>query len=557
MTAKTAALASPRAFLVNNRRFLPLAVTAALFFTIYAIGAFYYPGMRDPQVLFNLFRSNPFLLISAVGQTFVILTGGIDLSVSGVVALTTVTSAALIREGWNPWLVMPLMLGMGMAIGATMGFFITYLKVQPFIATLAGLWFARGMSFFISDDAIAINHPVYRLLGQTKILIPGLADPVTKTGDYISILVVVSLVVLAVGMFIAHYMRFGRNVYAIGGNEHSARLMGLPADRTKMLVYTLNGFCSALAGIALSIYVASGHGLYAQGFELTVIAAVVIGGTMLTGGVGYVFGTLFGVLITALIQTLIQFNGQLSSWWTSIAVGVLMLVFIGVQSILAARNARRFSDLKFAGQRDKLEAGRTPGTSRARTAPRKTGWGDARRRPMLLLFGGAILVMVLILLGIGGNFAGSGFPATNPTAVSSACVAKPLRPQEAAARVQAGAVIAYERNGGPGCIDELYAIYPDGRVQGDNGTSQIDGQLTAAQIEKLLGDIRGRGWFTNELYDTYHKPCGQCFEYAITVVSNGETKTVKAVDGGTDAPADYWQVVSLINGAIPKFPATP
>ena len=324
----------------NNRRFIPLTVTAVLFVVIYFIGMVSYDGMRDPQVFFNLFRSSPFLLISAVGMTLVIISGGIDLSVGGVIALTTVASAALLRAGWNPWVVMLLMLVMGMAMGAIMGGFITYLKVQPFIATLAGMWVAQGLCFFISDDAIVINNRVYTILGQTKILIPGLSDPVTKKGDFISILVIVALVVLAVGIYVAHYSRFGRSVYALGGNEQSARLMGLPVKRTKMLVYTLNGLCSALAGITYSIYVSSGHGLYARGFELTVIAAVVIGGTMLTGGVGYVFGTLFGVLIIGLIQTLIQFNGQLSSWWTSIAVGLLMLIFIGVQSFLAARNTR-------------------------------------------------------------------------------------------------------------------------------------------------------------------------------------------------------------------------
>jgi galactofuranose transport system permease protein len=228
-----------------------------------------------------------------------------------------------------------------MVIGATMGFFITYLKVQPFIATLAGMWVARGLCFWISDNAIPIHNRVYDVIAQTKILIPGLADPVTKRGEFVTILVVVELVILAIAVFVAQYTRFGRAIYAIGGNEGSARLMGLPVNRTKMMVYTLNGLCSALAGIALSIYVSSGHGLYATGLELTVIAAVVIGGTLLTGGSGYVIGTLFGVLIIGLIQTLIQFNGQLSSWWTPIVVGALTLVFIGVQSFLEAQKSRQ------------------------------------------------------------------------------------------------------------------------------------------------------------------------------------------------------------------------
>ena len=222
-----------------------------------------------------------------------------------------------------------------------MGFFITYLSVQPFIATLAGLWVARGLCFWISDDAIAIHNRLWDVLAQTRILIPGLADPVTKQGPFVSILVVVALVVLAVAIYVAQYTGFGRTVYAVGGNEASARLMGLRVNRTKMLVYTLNGFCSALAGHRASIDVASGHGLYAMGLELTVIGAVVIGGTLLTGGSGYVIGTLFGVLVIGVVQTLIQFNGQLSSWWTPIVVATLTLIFIGVQSFLASRSGPR------------------------------------------------------------------------------------------------------------------------------------------------------------------------------------------------------------------------
>jgi simple sugar transport system permease protein len=526
--------------LVNNRRFIPLTVTILLFFAVYAIGMLFYPGMRDPQVFFNLFRTSPFLLISAIGMTFVIISGGIDLSVSGVVALTTVASADLLRDaGWNPWAVIFAMLAMGMAMGAIMGAFITYMKVQPFIATLAGMWIARGLCFFISDDAIAITNWTYKLLGQTKILIPGLADPVTKKGDYISILVVVSLLVLVVAMFIAHYTRFGRTVYAMGGSEGSARLMGLPVNTTKVLVYTLNGFCSALAGVTLSIYVLSGHGLYAQGFELTVIAAVVIGGTMLTGGAGYVFGTLFGVLITGLIQTLILFNGKLSSWWTNIAVGVLMLIFIGVQSLLAARKGRQSSDRK------------------RMTQAKQAGVLSRNRR--LLWFGGAAVVIVgVIVAGLLINRARSATLAATGSASTPAaagCQLQPYRQDQAASLITDGAILAYERNGGPTCLDHLYAIYPDGRVVGDDGANQIEKQLTPADVATLLAAINDRGWFTDNMYDTWHTPCGQCFGYYLTVVHDGQAKTVKAVDGGTDAPADYWQVVSILNGVIPHFAA--
>ena len=520
----------------KNRRFIPLSATIVLFFIAYAFGAASSEGMRDPQVFFNLFIVNPFLMISAIGETIVILSGGIDLSVSGVVALTTTASAALLREGWNPWGVMLLVLAMGMALGSIMGVLITYMKVQPFIATLAGMWVARGLCFFISDDAIAINDRVYRLLGMTKILIPGLADPITKQGDYISILVIVEMVVLAVAIYITHYTRFGRTVYAIGGNEPSARLMGLPVNTTKTLVYTLNGFCSALAGITLSIYVMSGHGLYAYSFELDVIAAVVIGGTMLTGGAGYVFGTMFGVLVLSLIQTLILFNGKLSSWWIRIVIGVLTLLFIGVQSLLAAQK----------GDRRRAEGAGAPVPTR-RKAGALRGW-----KPMLL-GGSAVIVIVLAVLAVNTIKPPAGGTNTPLPATSTACQLKPFRQDQAASLIKAGAIIAYERNGGAECFDELYGIYPDGRIVGDNGAKTIEKQVTPADVDKLLSVINDQGWFTDEMYNTWHTPCGSCYGYYLTVSYNGQEKTVKAVDGGTDAPANYWQVVAFINSTIPKF----
>jgi len=522
------------ALVSRNQKFIPLTATAVLAVAAYAFGAVLYPGMRDPQVFLNILRNNTFLLISAVGMTFVIISGGIDLSVSGVVALTTVASAALLREGWNSWVVILLMLAMGMALGAIMGGFIAYLKVQPFIATLAGMWFARGMCFFISDDAIAINDRTFHILGQTRILIPGLSDPVTQKGDFVSILVVVSFIILAAAIYVAHFTRFGRAVYAIGGNEQSARLMGLPVDTTKVLVYTLSGFCSGLAGIAWAIFVTSGHGLYATGFELNVIASVVMGGTMLTGGVGYLFGTLFGVQILGITQTLIQFDGTLSSWWTRIVIGLLTFMFIGVQSILAARKV---------GRRRAKEAG-------------ASGWAAARRRRRMLTLGGSAVVVIAVMAVLAINsLPGAGGPVA--TADAGRCKLKPFRQEQAVSLLQEGAVIAYERNGGPECIDEVYGIYADGRIVGDDGVNRIEKQTTPAEVEALLAGIRDYGWFTDEMYNTWHTPCGQCYGYYVTVAADGQEKTVKGVDGGTDAPADYWQVVSLLKGIVPKFVVAP
>src|SRR4030066_84347 len=169
-------------FILRNRKVIPLWSTAILALVAYAIGAYLFVGMRNPQVFFNVFRNTSYILISAIGMTFVILSKGIDLSVSGVVALTTVVSAALLRDDWNPWAVILLVLLIGMSLGLVMGCFIVYLKVQPFIATLAGMWFARGMCFFISDNAIAIDNSTFKILGQTQLLIPGLKELADKAG---------------------------------------------------------------------------------------------------------------------------------------------------------------------------------------------------------------------------------------------------------------------------------------------------------------------------------------------------------------------------------------
>jgi simple sugar transport system permease protein len=309
-------------------RLLPLAVTVALFALLYGAGAYHFDGFFSLQVFLNFFIDNAFLAITAIGMTFVILSGGIDLSVGSVIALATMVSAALVEHrGWSPAVVIPLVLAMGSAIGLIMGLVIQYFRVQPFIATLAGMFLARGLCYLISIDSITIENAFYTDLAAFRIPLP------FETS--ITVNVVVALVVLAAAVYLAHFTRFGRTVYAIGGNEQSALLMGLPVARTKVLVYTFNGLCSALAGVVFTFYMLSGYGLHAQGMELDAIAAVVIGGTLLTGGSGYVVGTLFGVLIYGTIQTIISFQGDLSSWWTKIVIGLLLLAFCLLQRAFA------------------------------------------------------------------------------------------------------------------------------------------------------------------------------------------------------------------------------
>ena len=309
----------------------PLLTTIAIFIAAYFIGGQMYPAMQKPQAFFNLFINNGALLIVGIGMTFVILTGGIDLSVGGMLALTTAASAAMLRDGASPLVVIPLMLVMGIVFGFTLGCIIHFFKVQPFIATLMGLFFARGMAYIISLTSVTITDSFYKSLALTQIKLPFVGNA------YLYSYALVGPVLLIVAFYLAYFTRFGRTVYAIGNNEQSARLMGLPVGRTKIVVYSFSGFCSALAGIVFSISLLAGYGQFATGLELDAIASVVMGGTLLTGGVGNVLGTLFGVLIEGTIISILQYNGTLSSWWTRIGVGLLTLIFIGVQSLFYLR----------------------------------------------------------------------------------------------------------------------------------------------------------------------------------------------------------------------------
>ena len=317
-----------------NPKYLPLIATVSLFMAMATLGSVRYTGFMAPQVFLNLLIDNAFLLVVAVGMTFVILTGGIDLSVGSVIALTTMVSAALVEHhGWTPWATIPLVLAMGSLFGAAMGLLIERFRLQPFIVTLAGMFLARGLCYVISIDSISVTNEAYTRMSQLRIPM--------GAGASLSLGAVIAVGVLLAAIFVAHCTAFGRTVYAIGGSEHSARLMGLPVRRTIVGVYALSGLCSALAGVLFTLYMLSGYGLHAVGLELDAIAAVVIGGTLLSGGVGYVAGTLFGVLMLGIIQTLIAFDGSLSSWWTRIVIAALLLVFCLLQRFFTSRAPRR------------------------------------------------------------------------------------------------------------------------------------------------------------------------------------------------------------------------
>ncbi|TKT74429.1 galactofuranose ABC transporter, permease protein YjfF [Aquamicrobium sp. LC103] len=318
-----------------NARSLPLLATVIIFLLAYAVCYSQYPAMLSTRVIGNLLTDNAFLGIVAVGMTFVIISGGIDLSVGSVIAFSGVFIAVLLRDtGLHPVAVFAMLLVITTLFGAAMGATIHYLEMPPFIVTLAGMFLARGMAYVLTIDSVPITHEFYGRLQDFYYLMPG-RGRLTLIGG-------IMLLVFLTGMILAHRTRFGMNVYALGGGVQTARLMGVPVARTTIQIYALSGFLAGLSGIVFSIYTSAGYSLSTVGVELDAIAAVVIGGTLLTGGSGFVAGTLIGVMIMGLIQTYIIFDGTLSSWWTKIVIGFLLFAFIVLQKGLvwiADRNA--------------------------------------------------------------------------------------------------------------------------------------------------------------------------------------------------------------------------
>lgn len=318
-------------------RIFPLIATFAVFVILYLIGYQRFPAFGTTRVIANFLTDKSFLGIIAVGMTFVIISGGIDLSVGSVIAFTGVFCALVIDQlGLHPLLAFAIVLAIGALFGSAMGAVIHYFKIPAFIVTLAGMFLARGGAFVLSQASIPIEHPFFSDVSSIYYVFPDKGR--------ITVVAVIFLIVLLVGIFIAHFTRFGRNVYAIGGSDTAALLLGVPVGRTIIGVYTLSSFLAALAGIVYALYTRSGYPRATIGLELDAIAAVVVGGTLLTGGVGYIAGTFIGVMIQGVIQTYVTFDGTLNSWWTKIVIGLLLFFFIALQKFLVSYrgNSRLF-----------------------------------------------------------------------------------------------------------------------------------------------------------------------------------------------------------------------
>jgi galactofuranose transport system permease protein len=310
------------------RKHITVLAGLLAYIVLYAIAAARYDGFLSLPVFINFLSNNAVLGIVAVGMTFVILSGGIDLSVGAVMSFSSVLIGVLIMDRqWNVYAAIGASLACGTALGAAMGAIIHRTGIKPFIVTLAGMFFVRGLAFIIHLESIAIAEPRHTAIAILRV------GPLPVTA-------VLFLSFVAVAWYVAVFTSFGRNVYALGGGEEAAMLMGLPVQGTRITVYAVSGFCAAFAGAALTFYLSSGSHLEGVGMELDAIATVVIGGTLLAGGVGSVFGTLVGVLMLGLILTSITtYEGMMSSGLTRVAIGALLLAFVMLQKLLTRRIA--------------------------------------------------------------------------------------------------------------------------------------------------------------------------------------------------------------------------
>ena len=324
-----------------------LLITIVLFFVMYAAGMVIFAdkGFAKPQMFLNLFVSNAGLLVISCGLTIVMITGGIDISVGSVTALVCMVMADLMEnKGMSAYVAVLAALLIGLAFGIVQGFLVTYMGIQPFIVTLAGMFFARGMTAIISKDMISITNETFMAWAKMKLYLP-FGGYLNKKGvmvyPYMYPTVVIALVFLVLAFIMLKYTKFGRSIYAVGGNEQSALMMGLNVRRVKLKAYVLDGFLCGVGSILFCLNTLGGFVEQAKGFEMDAIASSVIGGTLLTGGVGNVFGTLFGVLIKATIEAFITFQGTLSSWWTRITIAALLCFFIVLQSVLAMMKKKK------------------------------------------------------------------------------------------------------------------------------------------------------------------------------------------------------------------------
>jgi len=332
-----------------NSNTILLFITVALFIVLYAGGCIAYgsKGFSHTQTFLNILITNSGLICIACGMTCVMLTGGIDISVGGLVAMDCMMLAVGFRNGIGVVPMILLVLSVGIVFGLVQGFCVGYLDIQPFIVSMAGMFFTQGMTAVICRDQVSITEemsPIFYKLANIKIEIP-FGGYYNNKGvymvPYVRIGVIIALIVLILTFLMLKYTRFGRSLYAVGGNPQSAAMMGLNIKLIRLKTYVLSSFLCSIGGICYCLNTMSGSVQQARGLEMDAISSAVIGGTLLTGGVGNVLGSFVGVLINGTISSIVKSNGKLASSWPNILTAALLFLFIVIQSIIASLRAKK------------------------------------------------------------------------------------------------------------------------------------------------------------------------------------------------------------------------
>lgn len=321
---------------------LLLTITIVVFVLMYLSAMLFIGrGFLRFQMFFNILNENAALIILSCAMSIVMITGGIDISVGKLTALICMSAAVnLDYQGGNVMTAVLLSLAIGIAFGLVQGYLVAYLDIQPFIVTLAGMFFAKGMTTIVNSTQFNVQNEAFVALKNTRVYVPG-TGYVNRLGvyvpAYVEIGVIIALLTVAVLFVVLRWTKLGRNFYAVGGNSQSANMLGINVKRTKFLAHLLCGLLAGIGGFVYFLHVGSGAPSHATGAEMNAIASSIIGGTMLTGGVGNIVGTLFGVLSLSTIKNIVTMLGLDDAWWTNITVALMICIFLVVQSLVLLR----------------------------------------------------------------------------------------------------------------------------------------------------------------------------------------------------------------------------
>ena len=330
---------------VSNTSLL-LTITICTFVAMYVFAMIIWGGgFLNPQQFFNIFNNNAYLIIISCGLTLVMISGGIDISVGGQIALITMTTVCMMEnKGSSVFGAFIVAIAIGLAFGIVQGFFVSYLKIQPFIVTLAGMFFAKGMTTIVSVNPVTVKaNETFLKIKDAYLNLP--IGTYARNGNfipsYLEIGAIVAIVIVLIMWAVLKWTRIGRNFYAIGGNSESALMLGINVQRTRFMAYVICGLLAGLAGFVYLLHTGAGNASNADGAEMEAIASSIIGGTLLTGGVGSVIGTLFGVMSLKTINTIVIASGLTQPWWQKITTGLMLCFFILLQSVILSARKKK------------------------------------------------------------------------------------------------------------------------------------------------------------------------------------------------------------------------